>query len=70
MNSIQSFVGKYRFLSNFYILNKPYLISFQGFEYLSVEHAYVAAKSISQNVWKHIANSNMSCGDVKNMAAK
>jgi ribA/ribD-fused uncharacterized protein len=38
---IDSFWGKYRFLSNFY----PALVWFEGNLYPSVEHAYQAAKS-------------------------
>ena len=39
---IDSFDGKYAFLSNFY----PVSISYQGLTYPSVEHAYQASKSI------------------------
>lgn len=38
---IDSFTGKYRFLSNFY----PCRIEFEGIEYPSTEHAYQAAKA-------------------------
>ena len=37
---IDSFSGEYRFLSNFY----PCQITYQGWSYPSVEHAYQAAK--------------------------
>jgi ribA/ribD-fused uncharacterized protein len=39
---IDSFKGKYRFLSNFY----PCLVEYQGNVYESVEHAYSAAKTL------------------------
>lgn len=42
---IDSFSGKYRFLSNFCPVN----IEYQGIEYASVEHAFQAAKSIDRN---------------------
>jgi ribA/ribD-fused uncharacterized protein len=41
---ITSFSGEFRFLSNFW----PALVWFEGFTYSSVEHAYVAAKTLSQ----------------------
>lgn len=39
--SIDSFTGKYRFLSNFY----PCYVDFEGASYPSIEHAYQAAKT-------------------------
>lgn len=41
MSTISAFVGKYRFLSNFY----PCRIHLDGVFYPSVEHAYQAAKT-------------------------
>lgn len=41
METIDSFTGEYRFLSNFY----PCLIRYGGLLYPSVEHAYQAAKT-------------------------
>ena len=41
MNSIDRFVGEYRFLSNFY----PCDVRWRGRQYPSVEHAYQAAKT-------------------------
>ena len=41
---IESFTGEYRFLSNFWLCK----IMFEGVEYPSTEHAYVAAKTLKQ----------------------
>jgi ribA/ribD-fused uncharacterized protein len=41
MKTISSFTGEHRFLSNFL----PCRVVFEGDEYASVEHAYVAAKT-------------------------
>lgn len=41
---ITSFQGEHRFLSNFW----PATVWFDGFTYSSVEHAYVAAKTLDQ----------------------
>lgn len=46
---ITSFTGKYRFLSNFYLC----VVEHNGIEYISAEHAYQAAKSLS-DIDKHI----------------
>ena len=43
MNTIESFHGEYRWLSNFW----PARVFFDGFWYASVEHAYQAAKTVS-----------------------
>lgn len=40
---INSFMGKYRFLSNFW----PCKVIFNGLEYPSTEHAYQAAKTLN-----------------------
>lgn len=42
MNSIKSFSGEYRWLSNFY----PAEVELSGFFYPTVEHAYQAAKTL------------------------
>lgn len=42
MSKIESFSGKYRFLSNFY----PCTVELDGETYSSVEHAYQAAKTL------------------------
>lgn len=42
MPTINSFTGKYRFLSNF----SPVVVSLDGINYPSVEHAYQAAKTL------------------------
>jgi len=49
--AITSFSGRYRFLSNFW----PAPIQFSGLWFKSVEHAYVAAKTNSQEVRKTVA---------------
>ncbi len=43
--TISQFQGKHRFLSNFW----PAKVTFGGWEYPTVEHAYQAAKTISMN---------------------
>ena len=45
MNAITSFTGQYRFLSNFY----PAVVTLDGIECPTVEHAYQAAKTIYQH---------------------
>jgi ribA/ribD-fused uncharacterized protein len=49
---IDSFSGKYRFLSNFYM----HPVNFEGILYPSSEHAYQAAKTLSQEERKMIAS--------------
>jgi len=49
---ILGFFGKYRFLSNFYMVQ----ITYDGIKYPSVEHAYQAAKSTIPLVRELIAN--------------
>ena len=49
---IDSFQGQYRFLSNFW----PAEIVFENLTYPSVEHAYQAAKTLSIDERKRIAN--------------
>ncbi len=51
---INEFRGKYRFLSNFY----PAPVVFEGRAYPTSEHAYVAAKFISQEAREFIASCN------------
>ena len=48
---IDRFMGKYRFLSNFY----PSPIRYEGINYPTVEHAYQAAKSLSNDIRKRIS---------------
>lgn len=50
-NLIDSFNGKYRFLSNF----APCKVTYDGVEYSSTEHAYQAAKTLDTKVRKFIA---------------
>ena len=47
---IEEFTGEYRWLSNFY----PYKITMDGEEYASVEHAFVAAKTLDPDLRKTI----------------
>ena len=49
---ITSFTGKYYFLSNFY----PCIINYEGIDYTSSEHAYVAAKTLDVDIKKYISN--------------
>lgn len=44
MNLVDVFKGEYRFLSNFWLCK----ISYEGISYPSVEHAYVAAKTLDE----------------------
>jgi N-glycosidase YbiA len=48
---INSFQGKYRFLSNFY----PATIEFEGLTYPDVEHAYQSAKTLDMSERRRIA---------------
>lgn len=47
---ITSFKDEYKWLSNFY----PCIVMFEGLQYPTVEHAYVAAKTTNQDIRKHI----------------
>jgi ribA/ribD-fused uncharacterized protein len=49
-DKISFFYGEYRFLSNFWYVD----IEFEGLSYPSVEHAYVAAKTLDQETRKII----------------
>lgn len=51
MNTVLRFSGLYRFLSNFY----PCDVIFEGCSYPSVEHAYVAAKTLDPWLREYIA---------------
>lgn len=50
---IDQFKGDYRFLSNFWMLTVP--IQFRGIKYPSVEHFYVAQKTIDTDFQQQIA---------------
>jgi ribA/ribD-fused uncharacterized protein len=50
--AIKEFIGEYRFLSNFYLAE----VILDGEIYRSVEHAYVAAKTLDLEKRKEIAN--------------
>lgn len=52
--SITSFDGKYKFLSNFWLCK----IVMEGIVYASVEHAYQASKTTDSAIRKRIATSN------------
>ena len=54
--SIIEFRGKYRFLSNFYIVQGG--IDYESRRYKSAEHAYQAAKSLNEKVRKEIAGAS------------
>jgi ribA/ribD-fused uncharacterized protein len=58
---IDSFRGKYRFLSNFY--SAP--IEYEGIVYPTSENAYQAAKSENPSVWRAFASVSMSPGNAK-----
>lgn len=51
MPSIERFFGEFRFLSNFW----PVQVSYEGKEYPSVEHAYVAAKTLDNDIREQIS---------------
>ena len=57
--SIDEFIGEYRFLSNFW----PCEIEFEGLYFPSVEHAYVAAKTLDPEIRKQFTSG--SPGQVK-----
>ena len=57
---IDRFFGEYRFLSNFWLID----VEFEGIIYPSVEHAYVAAKTLDQRLRAKIATVAKP-GDVK-----
>lgn len=52
MKQITSFQGEYRWLSNFWLVD----VKLDGYVYPSVEHAYVAAKTLDKDarlqIWK------------------
>lgn len=62
---IRGFKDEYRFLSNFWYCD----VSFEGQNYRSVEHAYVAAKTTDINLRKHIQTIS-SVSDVKSFGRK
>ncbi len=55
-DSIIEFSGKYRFLSNFYIVKGG--VYYEGRHYKSSEHAYQAAKTLNIKVRREIANAS------------
>lgn len=62
---ITEFTGEYRWLSNFV----PAEVTFEGWTYPTVEHAYVAAKTLDLLVREDIRNTN-SPGQVKRFGRK
>lgn len=60
--TIDSFQGKYRFLSNFW----PAQVKLYGEVYPSVEHAYVAGKTTDESIRKQIAKC-ATAGQVKRL---
>jgi ribA/ribD-fused uncharacterized protein len=65
MKSIESFTGDHRFLSNFY----PCEVFFEGNIYPSVEHAYQAAKTLSQEERERIRSAKTP-GDAKKLGRR
>lgn len=59
-NSITSFKDEYRFLSNFY----PAFVYYDQLIFESVEHAYVASKTMDRNIRRHVQKMK-SPGEVK-----
>lgn len=59
---IDSFSGKYRFLSNFY----PAKVSLDGWDFPTVEHAFQAAKTLDSNKRRQIQQA-ASPGDAKRL---
>lgn len=57
---IKEFQGEYRWLSNF----APVKVVLDGDTYSSVEHAYMAAKSLDVN-WREFCKDTHKAGDVK-----
>ena len=58
--SIESFTGKYAFLSNFH----PSRVEFEGYTFPSVEHAYQAAKTLDHDE-RRIFHADISAGQAK-----
>lgn len=63
MNTISTFSGKYRFLSNFWQLVQPIRDKY-GIAYPTVEHAYQAMKTLDRAMREKIAQA-MSPGQAK-----
>ena len=57
---IKEFQGEYRWLSNF----APVKVVYDGVSYRSVEHAYMAAKSLDEE-WRKYCRDTFKAGDVK-----
>lgn len=63
---IKEFQGQYRFLSNFWYAN----VVFDGLVYPSVEHAYVAAKTLDVNQRSKFTDPAIKPGQVKQMGRR
>lgn len=57
---IKEFQGEFRWLSNF----APVNVIYDGVKYRSVEHAYMAAKSVDVG-WREFCKNTYKAGDVK-----
>ena len=66
-NQIDSFFGKYQFLSNFWPVPKG--IYFEGHTYPTVEHAYQAAKTLDESEREQI-RTQKSPGKAKGMGSR
>ncbi len=62
--AIRRFTGEYRFLSNFF----PCRITYEGITYPSTEHAYQAAKTLSQKERRRFVD--MTAGEAKREGRK
>lgn len=62
---ITEFQGEYRFLSNFW----PCHLTYEDFDYRSVEHAYQAAKTLDPE-WRKMIRETLNAGYAKTMGAK
>jgi ribA/ribD-fused uncharacterized protein len=65
MSNISAFIGKYRFLSNFFWTQEYVPIVFERLIFPSTEHAYQAAKSLDPKVREHFADAKLTCGKAK-----
>lgn len=63
---INSFTGKYRFLSNFY--GAP--VEINDWLFMTSEHAYQAAKSLDPIVWRSVQKDCLTPGQAKRYGSK
>ena len=64
MSKIDSFMGEYRWLSNFHLCD----IEYEGIVYPSTEHAYQAAKTLKPE--KRLEFLKLTCGGAKRRGGK